>query len=409
MSARIGSLDRVVESVSAALARRIALAAQGFGRPAAPVGTRQLNLLLQRLGVLQLDSVNVYERSHYLPVFARLGPYDKSLLDRLTFTRRSNYIEYWAHQASVIPIKDWPLFGWRRQFYRDRHPSVTAWAAEHEPMLNFLRTELAEKGPMTAGQVEHVENARTGPWWGWSDVKTGLEVLFYRGEVVASGRRNFERSYDLVERRVPAAVLSREVSEPDAIRELVRTSIRALGIGTLSDIADYFRLLQAPTKLALAELVDAGEVIPVAVQGWDRPAYLHGDARMPRRVDAAALLSPFDPIVWERERALRMFGFHYRIEIYTPAPKRVYGYYTLPVLIDEQLVGRIDLKSDRQNGVLRVQSAWREPGARVDLDRLAQLLRQAATWQNLGAIAVADRGDLARDLAAHLGVVPLSA
>jgi uncharacterized protein YcaQ len=367
------------------------------------VGTRQLNLLLQRLGVLQLDSVNVFERSHYLPVFARLGAYDKALLDKLTFARRSDYIEYWAHQASVMPIADWPLFEWRRRFYRDEHPRVIAWASESAHMLDFLRAELAEKGPLTAGNVEHESNKRGGSWWGWSDVRRGLQILFLRGEVVASGRRNFERSYDLPERRIPAAVLGTVVSETDAIRNLVRTSVRALGIGTVSDIADYYRLLQAPTRAALDDLVDAGEVVPVTVAGWDRPAYLHAEARIPRRVDAAALLSPFDPIVWERDRTLRMFGFHYRIEIYTPAPKRVYGYYTLPVLIDEQLVGRVDLKSDRQNGVLRVQSAWREPGASVDLDRVVQLLRDAAIWQRLGDITVADRGDLARDLAAHLG------
>lgn len=393
----------MVESVSSAQARRIALAAQGFGRPRGPVGTRQLNLALQRLAVLQLDSVNVFERSHYLPLFARLGSYDKTLLDRLTFQRRSDYVEYWAHQASVVPVSDWPLFGWRRRFYREVKPSYVQWAREHPDMLDFLKGELAEKGPLSAGQVEHEKTERTGPWWGWSDVKTGLEVLFDRGEVVASHRKNFERYYDLPERKLPAEVLQREVPEDDAVRELVRISARALGIGTVSDIADYYRLLQAPTKAALLDLIDDGEVLPVTVKGWDRPAYLHRDARIPRRIEGAALLSPFDPIVWERDRALRMFGFHYRIEIYTPAPKRVYGYYTLPLLIDEALVGRIDLKSDRQAGVLRVQSAWREGDASVDLDRVVALLREIAAWQGLESVAVADWGDLAAPLRAALG------
>jgi uncharacterized protein YcaQ len=392
----------VVESLSPAQPRRVALAAQGFGRPRGPVGTRQLNLALQGLAVLQLDSVNVFERSHYLPLFARLGAYDKALLDRLTFSPRSPYIEYWAHQASVIPVEDWPLWGWRRRFYGDREKNVETWAHSHKPMLDFLRAELAEKGPMTAGQVEHEENARTGPWWGWSDVKTGLEVLFMRGEVVAAGRKNFERSYDLAQRRIPAELFQREISEADSMRELVRISARALGVGTVRDIADYFRLMQAPTKTAIQELVDTGELLPVTVTGWKGATYLHRDARLPRRIETAALLSPFDPVVWERERTLRMFGFHYRIEIYTPAPKRVYGYYTLPVLIDDALVGRIDLKSDRQAGVLRVQSAWREAGASVDLDRVAGLVRDAAAWQGLESIEVVQRGDLAAELGAVL-------
>lgn len=388
----------MVESLSPAQARRVALAAQGFGRPRGPVGTRQLNLALQRLAVLQLDSVNVFERSHYLPLFARLGAYDKAALDTLTFTKRSPYIEYWAHQASLVPLTDWPLWGWRRQFYRDRGSDPKSWSYAKEPMLDFLRAELAEKGPLTAGQVEHQENKRNGPWWGWSDVKIGLEALFMRGEVVASGRRNFERFYDLAERRIPGHLLGQEVPEADAVRQLVAGSARALGIGTVRDIADYFRLGQASAKTAILELVDSGELLPVTVKGWNRAAYLHRDARIPRRVETAALLSPFDPVVWERERTLRMFGFHYRIEIYTPAPKRKFGYYTLPLLIDEAIVGRIDLKTDRQAGVLRVQSAWREDGASVDLDRVAQLLRETAAWQGMERIEVAGWGDLSSAL-----------
>ncbi|MDF1479454.1 crosslink repair DNA glycosylase YcaQ family protein [Leifsonia sp. H3M29-4] len=392
----------MVESISAEQARRIALAAQGFGRPPATVGTRQLNLALKRLAVLQLDSVNVFERSHYLPLYARLGPYDKTLLDRLTFSPRSGYTEYWAHQAAVIPLEHRPLWHWAMEKWRgDKH--FLPWATENPQMLDFLRAELREKGPLTAGQVEHDANRRKGPWWGWSDVKTGLETLFFWGEVVVAGRTRFERRYDLAERHVSPELLGREVSKNDAVRELVRLGSRALGVGTVGDIADYYRLLQAPTKAAIRDLVDAGELLPVTVRGWDAPAYLHRDARIPRRVEAAALLSPFDPIVWERDRALRMFGFHYRIEIYTPAPQRKYGYYTMPLLIDEALVGRIDLKSDRQAGVLRVQSAWREPGASVDLDRVTALLRQTAAWQGLERIEVAEWGDLAAGLRAALG------
>lgn len=387
----------MVDSVSPAQARRIALAAQGLGRPRGPVGTRQLNLALQRLAVLQLDSVNVFERSHYLPLFARLGPYDKSLLDRLTFSASSAYTEYWAHQAAIIPLEHRPLWHWSMEKWRtDKH--FTVWSDVNQPMLDFLRAELAAKGPLTAGEVEHEANERRGPWWGWSDVKTGLETLFFWGEVVVAGRTRFERKYDLAERHVPSALLGRVVPKPDAVRELVRMATRALGIGTLRDIADYYRLLQDVTKTALDELIESGEVVPVTVPGWKARAYLHRDARIPRRVETVALLSPFDPVVWERERTLRMFGFHYRIEIYTPAPKRQYGYYTLPLLIDEAIVGRIDLKTDRQAGVLRVQSAWREEGASVDLGRVADLLRETAQWQGMERIEVADWGDLSGEV-----------
>ena len=301
-------------------------------------------------------------------------------------------------------MEDWPLWGWRRRYYREvRHQYVT-WAREHRPMMDFVLDQVRERGPLTAGQIEHEENKRTDPWWGWSEVKTALEVLFDRGDVVASHRKNFERYYDLPERTVPAALLEREVAEDDAVRELVRTGARALGIGTVRDIADYFRMLQAPVKVALEELADAGELHRVTVEDWDRsPAYLHDGARMPRRIETAALLSPFDPVVWERERTLRMFGFHYRIEIYTPAPKRQFGYYTLPLLIDEALVGRIDLKTDRQAGVLRVQSAWREGDAAVDLERVAELLRSIAAWQGMDGVEVMQWGDIADDVAGALG------
>lgn len=387
-------------------ARRIALAAQGFGRrasakPTATIGTRQLNQLIRRLGVLQLDSVNVFERSHYLPAFARLGTYDTSLLDALTFGPRSNYTEAWAHQAAIIPVESWPLWRWAMDERRGPANNWGRWAEAHAPMLDFLRAELAEKGPLPAGKIEHEANTRTGPWWGWSDVKTGLECLFMFGEVVAAGRTRFERTYALAEQRLPSEIVGRSILKQDAVRELVRSAAEALGIGTVRDIADYWRLPQAVTKTALAELVDSGDVVPVRVEGWP-PAYLHRDARIPRRIDHMALLSPFDPIVWERNRALRMFDFHYRIEIYTPAPKRIFGYYTLPLLQDDAIVGRIDLKTDRQNSVLLVQSAWREAGASVDLDRVATLLRQTAAWQGMDGVKVVGRGDLSADLAGAL-------
>ena len=394
----------MVESVSPAQARRVALAAQGFGRPRGVVGTRQLNLTFERLRLLQLDSVNVFERSHYLPVFARLGAYDKALLDRLTFASPQKYIEYWAHEAAVIPVSDWPLWRWKMESLATRDPVKYEWARENTAMLDWLRAELADRGPVTSGQIEHDANKRVGPWWGWSDVKHGLEFLFRWGEVVTAGRTRFERTYALPEHVLPSAIREATVSREDAQRQLVERSSAALGIATASDIADYFRLRADAVRPAIADLQDAGTLIPVTVPGWKQKAWLHSDARIPRKMNTTALLSPFDPVVWDRARALRMFGFHYRIEIYTPAPKRQYGYYTLPLLQDEAIVGRIDLKTDRHARVLRVQSAWREPDASIGIDRVVGLLRDTAAWQSMESISVADWGDLAPSLAAALAV-----
>jgi uncharacterized protein YcaQ len=393
-----------VQSLSPALARRVALAAQGFGRARpASVGIRQLTGLIERIGLLQIDSVNVFERSHYLPVFARLGAYDKAVLDRLTMTRGGRYLEYWAHEAAIIPVSLWPLLRWRMEEYRQTYSAKTdGWVAQNGEMLDWLRAELAERGPLAASEIEHDANVRRGPWWGWSDVKRGLEYLFMFGEVVTAGRTRFERSYALAAQLLPTEVLELDVPKHDAVRELVSISARALGVATLGDLSDYFRLRQAEAKPAVDALADAGELVPVSVPGWDRMAWLHRDARLPRRIEASALLSPFDPVVWDRKRAERMFGFHYRIEIYTPAPQRVFGYYTLPLLVDEALVGRVDLKSDRQAGVLRVQAAWSEEGETVDLSRLAATLRETAAWQGLGDVVVAERGDLAAGLAGEL-------
>ncbi len=402
----------MITTVSPAQARRIALAAQGFGRPrAAAPGIRQLDLLVQRLRLLQLDSVNVFERSHYLPVFARLGAYDKADLDRLTFGPKARYTEAWAHVASLIPRETWPLWGWRREATRARHENnPKSWIHANRGMLDWLRAELAEKGPLPAGKIEHDANKRKGTWWEWSDVKLGLEYLFDWGEVVSAGRTNFERVYGLPEQVLPSELLNHSASKHDAQRQLLLWSAEAHGIGTLGDLADYFRIMKTEAKPILQELVDEGELLPVEVPGWERngrplPVYLHAEARIPRRMETAALLSPFDPVVWERDRALRTFDFHYRIEIYTPEPKRVFGYYTLPVLIDDRIVGRIDLKSDRQRGVLRVQSAWSEGDAAFGSeDRIAGLVTEAASWQGLAEIEVVDRGTLATSIAGALGV-----
>jgi uncharacterized protein YcaQ len=395
----------MTEQLSPALARRIALAAQGFGAAPPPrVGTRQILGVIDRIRPLQLDSVNVFERSHYLPVLARLGPYDRALLDAVAFSPKGHYLEYWAHEAALIRRADLPLYRWRMEHYRRvRLPEHEGWAADNRSTLDWLRAALAD-GPLRASEIEHEANTRTGPWWGWSDMKRGLEVLFRWGEVVTAGRTRFERSYALAEQVLPREVLDAEVSAEDAVRELVRRSALALGVGTLGDLADYHRLLKAPTLAAVHDLVDAGELVPVEVRGWERsgrplPLWRHTAARRPRELRADALLSPFDPVVWHRPRAELFFDFHYRIEIYTPAAQRVHGYYVLPVLLDDVIAARVDLKSDRQNGVLRVQAAWREPGAPPDTaERLAALLVAAARWQGLDTVDVVGRGTLAPEL-----------
>lgn len=413
MSQGFASVDgTMTEQLSPALARRIALSAQGFGAArAARVGTRQVLGVVDRIRPLQLDSVNVFERSHYLPLLARLGPYDRGLLDAVAFAPRGHYLEYWAHEAALIRPADVPLYRWRMEHYRRvRLPEHEGWAAEHRATLDWLRAALAD-GPLRASEIEHEANTRTGPWWGWSDIKRGLEVLFRWGEVVTAGRVRFERSYALAEQVLPREVLDAELTTEEATRELVRRAAVAHGIGTLGDLADYHRLLQAPTLSAVRDLVDSGELEPVEVRGWSRsgrplPLWLHTAARRPRALRADALLSPFDPVVWHRPRAELFFDFHYRIEIYTPAAQRVHGYYVLPVLLDDVIAARVDLKSDRRNGVLRVQAAWLEPGAPPDTaERLAVLLVEAARWQGLETVAVVGRGTLAPALPAALAAL----
>jgi uncharacterized protein YcaQ len=394
----------MAQSLSPALARRVALAAQGFGRPStgAVPGVRQLGALIDRLGLLQIDSVNVFERSHYLPVFARLGGYDKTQLDRVTYSPR--FTEYWAHEASFIPVDTLPLLRWRQQEYRERGQSdPESWFTANKPMTEWLLAELAAKGPMRASEIEHESNTRSGSWWGWSDVKRGLETLFRWGDVVSAGRTRFERLYALPEQVLPASVRELHVPRDEAMRRLVSISARAHGVGTADDLADYFRLKAADALPAIRQLEDSGELLPVSVDGWAKPAWLHRDARLPRRMQATALLSPFDPVVWARARALRLFDFHYRIEIYTPEPKRVFGYYVLPVLVDDRVVGRVDLKNDRQAKVLRVRASWSEPAAPDETAaRLAPVLRQTMLWQGLESIEVSAKGNLAAGLSAEL-------
>lgn len=387
------------------------LGAQGFAGSDASSGapgTRQLGALIGRLGLLQLDSINVFERSHYLPVFARLGAFERAGLDALTFDAgdpRGRFTEYVAHEAAIIPVADLPLFEWRMRRMRERYAAEGSWLHSKAALQRWVLDELRANGPMAAGELEHEENRRSGPWWGWSEVKRTLELLFRTGEVAIAGRRRFERRYGLPEQVLPAGTMDAVPARADAIRELVRRSLVALGVGTAADVADYFRLPVADAARALGELSEARIAVPVRVAGWPRAAWLDAGARVPRRVETVRLLSPFDPVVWDRERALRMFGFHYRIEVYTPAPQRRFGYYSLPLLVDAALVGRVDLKSDRQREVLRVQSAWLEAGADAALaERVAPELRRIAAWQGLGGVEVQRWGDFAPALAGALGV-----
>lgn len=399
----------MVDTVSPALARRIALAAQGFGRPVPESpGTRQVASVIDRLGLLQIDSVNVFERSHYLPAFSRIGDYDRQVLDRLTTGRRGRTVEYWAHQAAFIPRELWPLFEFRREEHRRVGSDWGGWLVENRPLADWLRGELGANGPMRASDIEHDANERRGPWWGWSDVKRTLEWMFRVGEVVCIERRRFERVYALPEQALAPELLGEAPAEADAVRELIGRAASALGIATEADLADYWRMKRAPVRAAIRDLEDAGVLLPVQVPGWTTgtrptPTWLHREARRPRRVEGATVLSPFDPVVWFRPRTERLFDFHYRIEIYTPEPDRKFGYYSLPVLIDDDVVGRVDLKSDRKAKVLRVQSAWSESGAPADAAaRLVPVLWRAAAWQGLDGIEVADRGDLAPALRAEL-------
>ncbi len=387
------------ERLSAPAARRVALAAQGFADPP-PTGAptrRHLRRVLGRVRLLQMDSVNVFERAHYLPAFSRLGPYDTALVDDLAY-RRHELFEFWGHEASLLPVELHPLMRWRMERNRE-HKHWQRVAAS--PVVERVREELRERGPSGAGALREGER-EAGAWWSWDATKIALEFLFAVGEVTTATRRSFERIYDLTERVLPAQVLDLPTpSKADALRDLVRLSAQALGVATVPDLGDYFRIQTTPATQPVRDLVESGELLPVTVEGWDRPGYLWHEAAIPRRVRASALLSPFDPIVWRRDRALRMYGFDYRIEIYTPAAKRIYGYYTLPFLYDEGIRARVDLKSDRKAGVLRVQAAWLEPGsdpADVGPALLTQL-RRAAQWQGLADIEVAARGNLAATLA----------
>ena len=391
--------------LSAPAARRIALAAQGFGdaRPAGAVGRAATRRLAERIGLFQIDSVNVLVRAHELPAFARLGPYPRTLLKDLT-ERHRELFEYWGHAACLMPMAMQPLWRWRMASMRERESRLVDRLERERPgYVEAILDEVRDRGPIAASDLTD-GGAATGPWWGWADGKSVLEWLFWVGDLSVAGRRNgFERTYDLTERVVPANVLAVPTpSLEDAHRELVRMVARALGVATRRDIFNYLYLRADRTGRAIAELVEAGELQPVRVDGWADPAWIATDARRPRRMDARALLAPFDSLVFDRERVERLFGMRYRIELYTPAPKRVYGYYVMPFVLGDRLVGRVDLKADRARATLLVQGAHGEP----EIDRgavvaaLADELHLLADWLELERIEVRGTGDLSPGLAA---------
>ena len=397
-----------MESMSIGQARRIALAAQGFAdaRPTGAVTRRHLGRVLGRTSVLQIDSVNVLARAHYLPLFSRLGPYPTALVDTASYRSPRLLFEYWTHVAALTPVELHPLLRWRMaEAERHAWDAMKRIARESPDLVAWVRAEVAERGPVTAAQLEGdlPRPAKVDWGWNWSDAKTALEWLFRTGEVAVAGRTaGFARVYDIPERVLPPEVLAAPTpTEEEAFRELVRIAARALGVAAEPELRDYFRLKGPRFTRALRELVEEGTLIPVTVAGWSRRGYLYAGARMPRRVDVATLVSPFDPLVWERGRTERLFGFHYRIGIYTVPEDREHGYYALPFLLGDTLVGRVDLKADRKAGVLRVAGAWAEAGqdVRAVAARLGPVLEEVADWLGLESVVAEPSGDLGTVLA----------
>jgi uncharacterized protein YcaQ len=395
---------------SPARARRIALAAQGFAdqRPRGPVTAAHLNRLMRRVGMLQLDSVNVVVRAHYMPAFSRLGPYPHAQLDNYAYKKRRLF-EYWGHAASLIPVEHFPLF--RHRMESSKRWRIEEWAGKRAKYVEKVLTEVRDRGPLAVSDLEE-PGKRGDSWWGWGDGKVALEYLFNRGLVTTAARPAFTRMYDLTERVIPKEHCEAPVPDvEDAHRELLLLAARWLGIGTAGDIADYYRLGVPESRKLLHGLVESGELEQVEIEGWKGSVYLHPEARMPRHVQARALLSPFDSLIWAgssggiRGRTERLFGFRYVLEIYVPPAKRVYGYYVMPFLLGEDLVSRVDLKSDRAAGKLLVRAAYAEEA----VDRtavalaLSEELASMASWLSLDDVVIELKGDLAPVLRKHFG------
>ncbi len=411
------------EHLSLKDARALVVNAQGLAAKPSRADKQNGPLgVIDRLSLLQLDSVNVFERAHYMPVFSRIGAYDKSILDDasrpLTETgQQAKLMEYWAHEAAWVKTEDLPLHRFRMDWYRygtdDRRYSRRGWElvqTQHGKLLQWIRDELTTRGPLTISEIEHDQNKRKGAWWGWSDVKMILEQMFLVGEVVSAGRDKFSRRYALPEQVLTGDTLARMFDpKPDydqILRTLIERAAKAEGVATIKDLADFVRLKIDRVSPRVQELVDSGVLVPMEVEGFKDLAYMHRDWQSAAAQQELAkakhvtLLSPFDPLTRNRDRAIRLFNFDYKIEIYVPEPKRVYGYYTLPLLQNGNLVGRIDLKSERKTSQLLVQSAWHEldvkPSAVEGLaNDLSEHLKTVATWQGLSSTVIADKGNLA--------------
>jgi uncharacterized protein YcaQ len=403
---RVG-MGAAKDSLSIGEARRVAIAAQQFlGGGSAPRSGKAFAEIVRRLGVVQIDSVNVLVRSHYLPIFSRRGHYKSTLLERAAYDDRLLF-EYWGHEASLLPVESYPLFRWRMD---DARNGVGTWgrlkryANDHQDLVKAALDQIRERGPLGASELTGAGKSK-GSWWGWSEGKEILEWLFWIGDVTTARRRNFERIYDLPERVLPEAPRNAPVpSREHAQRELTMIGARAMGVATARDLRDYFRLPAKEAAARLGELVEEGKLVPVNVEGWKQQGYLHHEAKLPpagKVADIAALLSPFDSLIWERQRTQRLFDFHFRLEIYTPSHKRLHGYYVLPLLLGERIVGRVDLKSERQSGVLQVKGGSVEPGIKPEraVEPLAKQLSELAAWLGLESYAVTTRkGELMREL-----------
>lgn len=392
------------DTLTAGEARRIALAAQGFGGARdAPVGRRELTRLVERLGVVQIDSVNVVSRTHYLPAFSRLGAYPRELLEDIAWGKARPLFEYWAHEASLLPLSSQPLLRWRMA---DAQEGVGTWKGiakflhERREFIDRVLDEIATRGPISASDLEMGHKGQGG-WWGWSEAKRAVECLFWAGELTTATRRGtFERVYGLPDKVLPKAIVATPTpSRDDAQRQLLRIAAGAMGVATMRDLRDYFRMGVEETRARVGELVEAGDLVPVTVKGWREPAFLDPAARRPRRIDHTALLSPFDNLIWFRERTERMFGVKVRLEIYVPAEKRTHGYYVLPFLEGDALTARVDLKADRKASVLIVQASHAEPWASdATPTLLAEELTRMAAWLGLETVRVEPKGDLAAAL-----------
>lgn len=397
------STRRTTQSLSRAQARRVTLSSQGFldHRHTTPT-MRTLQRTVQRTGVLQIDSVNVLARAHLMPLFSRMGPYDTGLLQRAAERHPRRLVEYWAHVAAYMPVDLWPHMQGRMRRNRER----SELSPQRRELAAALVEEIRDRGAATPRDLdEGLPKSKVDWGWNWSETQQVLAHLFYVGDLAVAGRNGaFERLYDLPERVIPAEVLAVPTpSDEEAARELTRRAARSFGVASVRCLADYFRMPVAATRQAVDELVDAGELLPVEVEGWPRRAWLHRDARVPRSVAARTLLSPFDPVVWERDRTEHLFGFHYRIEIYVKEHLRRYGYYVLPFLLGDQLVARVDLKADRKAGTLVVKAAYAEPGAPPDTAaELAAHLDELAGWLALESTRVDPKGDLAPALTAEV-------